>query len=811
MSAMTEHEIVDAFLDAMRDAGLEPEFRHGQKIEIGPNRDGKPHRFHVSGDSKGSRNGWYVLFVDGIPAGEFGSWKSGYRQTWCLKNPTELTPEERRAIDKRMADAKAAREKEQREREGEAARLANLHWESAVDVVGDDHPYLKRKGVVSHGLRAMSWPCRNSDGETYRHIEDSLLVPLMVQSGKIVSLQAIFPAVDTKMGRDKDFLSGGKKAGAFYMIGRLAPGATICICEGYATAATIHEATGWCCVVAFDAYNVVNVAKVMREAMPNATFVIAADNDRWTETPVKNPGITYATRASQEINARVVAPEFEDLDGRPTDFNDLHKREGITRVQAQLFPPAPKPLGTKNQLQPANDNVPEDHIADLNRNHAVVLMADKAVILRETHNDRDGREVRFLPPASLKTFYANRTATIEVMDQHGRSKTKHVPVVDDWVRSPRRRSYEGVTFAPANNAPEGFYNLWRGYAVEPQDAGVFAAGMKCRRLLSHLKSNVCGGNREHFRYLLAWTADMLQDPDEKKGVALVLRGDKGVGKSTFADVLRKLLGDHAIKVSHMRHLTGNFNRHLSDKLLIVAEESFWAGDKNDEGPLKDMITSDTLTVEAKGVDAVEIRSLCRIIMITNSEWAVPATSDERRYFVLDVGSRHRQDHGYFAALHEQLDRKDREGLRAFLALMLNLPLDRFNLRKVPETAGLRTQRALSLDPHDQFIFDALLDRSIAGVEWDSDKIVEKAAVYDAYIEAARKRGKSHLMPANVFARNFMQATGATQTRPRDGYNRVYSWKLPGWREAAEQFEKARKVDVVALPSDAHPHIDTPLP
>lgn len=482
--------------------------------------------------------------------------------------------------------------------------------------------------------------------------------------------------------------------------------------------------------------------------------------------------------------------------------------DGMTPRAFDALPLFPSNDAGQKQLQAANDNAVEDHIDELNRSHAVVLMADKAVVLRETHNDRDSREVRFLPPASLKTFYANRTAAIDVLDQHGRPRTKHVPIVDDWMRSPRRRSYEGVTFAPANNEPHGYYNLWRGFAVEPLNASIFAAGMRCRRFLSHLKVNVCGGNREHFRYLLAWTADMLQDPDEKKGVALVLRGEKGVGKSTFADVVRKLLGDHAIKVSHLRHLTGNFNRHLSDKLLVVAEESFWAGDKNDEGPLKDMITSDTLTVEAKGVDAIEIRSLCRIIMVTNSEWAVPATSDERRYFVLDVGNRHRQDLRYFAAIREQLDRRDREGLRAFLALLLKFPLASCNLRKVPETDGLRTQRALSLEPHDQFIFDALLDRSIAGVEWFWGAIVGKAEVYDAYIDAARKRGKSHLMPANVFAKHFMQTTGAAQTRTRSGADRICSWKLPAWDMAAAQFEQARKVDVIALSAEPHRNEET---
>ncbi|HKY46173.1 MAG TPA: VapE domain-containing protein [Pyrinomonadaceae bacterium] len=333
----------------MDDAGITPEFKRGEGIVFGPNGQGKPHRFHVSGESKGTRNGWYVLFGDGLPAGEFGNWKTGHRVTWCAKGQDELTPEEKRAIADRMAKAKAAREKEQREREGDAAKTANLVWNDATEVHGYAHPYLARKGVQSYGLRSAPWPCRDSEGETYRHIDGALLVPVMNIAGKIMSLQSIFPAKDAAMGRDKDFLSGGRKAGGFFMIGTPPPaGGTVCIVEGYATAATIHASTGWCCVVAFDAYNLVAVAKVMREAMPACLFIVAADNDQWTMTPVENPGVTYATRAAAEIHARLVVPQFADLDGRPTDFNDLEQREGSTRVQAQLLPPvAPvaKPSG----------------------------------------------------------------------------------------------------------------------------------------------------------------------------------------------------------------------------------------------------------------------------------------------------------------------------------------------------------------------------------------------------------------------------------------------------------------------------------
>lgn len=349
---MSELEIAKQFEDAMTAAGLRPLFRPGERIEIGQTADGRPQRFHVDGDSKGTRNGWYVLFADGVPAGEFGSWKTGEAHTWIGAKPEDITKEQRAETDRRIEAARKEREQHQRKREGEAAKRANLLWNDGVPVLGDDHPYLKRKGIVSHGLRAISWPVRNREGEVFRHIENTLVIPIYNKAGGIVSLQGIFPETDPAFGRDKDFLIGGKKKACFFVIGRPEPGKPIAFCEGYATGETIHQATGWCVVIAWDAYNVPHVAQVWREMWPAESFVICGDNDQWTTKPVNNPGKTYAERAAAGTNARSVIPQFADLEGHPTDFNDLRMREGIEAVQHQVLPQlgvvgAPDADGTK--------------------------------------------------------------------------------------------------------------------------------------------------------------------------------------------------------------------------------------------------------------------------------------------------------------------------------------------------------------------------------------------------------------------------------------------------------------------------------
>lgn len=426
-------------------------------------------------------------------------------------------------------------------------------------------------------------------------------------------------------------------------------------------------------------------------------------------------------------------------------------------------------------------------ITEFNQNHAVVLAGGSAVVLRESIGESGASEVCFIRPGDLKTLYQNRKVSVPKTLPDGQVVQKSVPLVAAWLEHPDRRTYGGITFAPANDAPVGYFNLWRGLAVEPFPLGVAKAAFRCKRLLHHMKYNVCSGNRHHFRYLLAWCADMIQNPGRKNGVSVVLRGKQGTGKSKLCDVLRALLGGHAFKASKSEHIIGRFSSHLADKLLIVAEESFFAGAKADIGALKDLITSNTFTSEAKGINAIEVRSCHRVIMNTNQAWAVPASDEERRYFVLDVGEAKMQDHDYFAALDAQIF--DGGGLQAFLSLLMKLDISKINLRKVPQTKALEVQKRLSLEPHDSFILDCLQGGEIAGRVWpdsaDPDSDPRRQEVYEAYVQYARSM-QVRVLPDNRFGKAFADRTGATVWQPGGG-DRRRKYQLPPLAEVLKRF------------------------
>ena len=297
MSAETE------FLHAIEAAGLVAP----DTIEA----DGKLHRFSATG-KRGDDAGWYVLHLDGVPAGCFGDWRSREPQRWCAKSDVDMTPAERSALRERVKAAQRAREAETTQRRAEAAAMAQAAWEAAMPAIAD--PYLTAKNVRAFGVR-MSGAI--------------LLVPLRDTAGKLHGLQSIAP------DGTKRFLPGSRVKGCYHAIGR--PSGSLIVCEGLATGATIHEATKDAVAVAFNAGNLEPVAKALRAKYPCLAIVIAADDDWKTEG---NPGLAHAKAAAAAIGGKLAVPNFNGLQrgDRDTDFNDLarlaDKAEAVPHLSA---------------------------------------------------------------------------------------------------------------------------------------------------------------------------------------------------------------------------------------------------------------------------------------------------------------------------------------------------------------------------------------------------------------------------------------------------------------------------------------------
>ena len=251
-------------------------------------------------------------------------------------------------------------------------------------------------------------------------------------------------------------------------------------------------------------------------------------------------------------------------------------------------------------------------------------------------------------------------------------------------------------FAPGHEVPDA-YNLWRGFGCEARPGD-------CSLFLQHVHENVCGGVDEYYQYLMKWMARAVQYPDSPGQVAVVLRGKQGTGKSFLAKVFGDLWGRHFLQVSDPKHLVGNFNSHLRDCVVLFGDEAFYAGDKKHESVLKTLITEETITIEAKGVDAEAAPNFIHLMLASNSDWVVPAGAEERRFFVLDVGDARRRDSDFFRKVKGQLDDGGREAL---LHHLMTMDLSDFDVRRVPETEALAEQKHHSLGPEEEWWFQKL--------------------------------------------------------------------------------------------------------
>lgn len=417
-----------------------------------------------------------------------------------------------------------------------------------------------------------------------------------------------------------------------------------------------------------------------------------------SERPFRFASIISVVNAIRfEQSMHDIDDEFEDQDDtRPvkgTDFADL----------LGDYDAPPRKIGKAelefrrdkvNAALTEGDSAAPKFIRRLNRKHAVARVGAKTVVMDFLSNGR----VEYGDAAGLHTYYEN--------DMRTSSNGKMEPISKLWMRHTSRRTYNDIVFLP-NQEVEGAYNYWQGFSVDSDP------GKSCKLLLAHLLDVVCSGNHDHYKYLIGWLAHMIQRPEEKPGVAVVVKGKKGCGKDTPFQYVGQLIRNHYVSLSRQEQMLGKFNRHLEKVLLLHMQEGYWAGSKANESAMKALITSEDEMVEPKGMNAFPVKSVLRLFISSNERWVVPATEDERRFFVLEISERRRGDHAYFHALNVEMRSG---GPSALLHYLLNYNLDGFQVRAVPDTAALGEQKIEGLKNVERWWHGVLQQGEIPGTQ-----------------------------------------------------------------------------------------------
>lgn len=452
-----------------------------------------------------------------------------------------------------------------------------------------------------------------------------------------------------------------------------------------------------------------------------------------------------------------------------------------------------------------------DYVAKLNVNHFLAAEGGKATVFKEEWDPVLSRhKLTRLNPWDFRLLQSN----IKIIVGHSK---KGVPTVealgDAWLDSEYRRQYSKIALMP-EGADNSTYNLWRGWTVEPSEEG------SCEIFKEHLLSNVCVGDREAFEYLWNWCALTMQRPHQPIGTAIVMRGDRGTGKSTFARVIGELFGQHFMQVTSSRDLTGRFNSHLRDCILLFADEAVWAGSKTEESTLKGLITEPYLSIEGKGRDLYQCRNMLHLIIATNSEWSVPAGLDERRFMAIHVGNAQQQNTDYFKKLWHQLNTG---GKARLLWELLNHDISGFDPFKIPQTKELMKQKILSLDAHNEWWHEKLDNGAVLATSaWEDPMPIQ--ALYLDYVQHCRLTGQRIPKSVNYMASKLrlMLPCDPIVNRSRLQHDIEFAtgklvsgtlqtmWRLPPLADCRSFFDKKARAQIEWTITDTQPPVDRPL-
>jgi hypothetical protein len=372
----------------------------------------------------------------------------------------------------------------------------------------------------------------------------------------------------------------------------------------------------------------------------------------------------------------------------------------------------------------------------LNKSYAAIDVGPKFKIL---HEDKYGN-INFKD----KKIFIDSLADIRISITSAEDgKTKLVPISEIWLLSSRKRRYYGITFNPEIDGHyDGLYNLWKGYKYVAKFGSV-------EPFMDLMKNIICAGHEDNFNYLAALIAQMFQRPWDKPGIAVVIRGDEGVGKSFFLEKLGELMYPYYFKTSNPAYIFGDHNSQLANKIMLHLEEAVWAGSKKDESLLKDLITGKTIEINEKFMPVYSVPNHLHLFISGNPEWLVSAGFKARRIFALHAAEYHRRDTTYFSELNKWFNNG---GAEALMHYFMNHKSD-IDLRIVPVTEELIFQKERSQSGVSEWLYSIVDSREMPYGEYIKETghvHVIKALLHNNYNNSAA--GQRHKLSERQFGR-----------------------------------------------------------
>lgn len=358
--------------------------------------------------------------------------------------------------------------------------------------------------------------------------------------------------------------------------------------------------------------------------------------------------------------------------------------------------------------------------------------------------------------------------------------------IKDFWSNPSTHLYKSIAFSPIEKGSD-VLNYWVGSTIKPKQGNWDS-------IQEFLFIVICNGHEETFKYLYFYLAHMLQKPNDKPGIIIVMLGQQGVGKGFCLSLLRSIWSKSTLQVSDVENVLGNFNSQLERNYVVCMDEAIFSGDKKSMERLKSLITEKVCRIEQKYQPARTIESCHRFFAASNSDHFANIERDDRRFLFLRVSSVRQGDTQYFEKLFRDIN--DESKLGAMVYDLMNLDISKFDIRKRPKTKEHTEQVLQSLSGFDRYWFQVLQIGSFdtkypKNSRWTEPKFVSSKSMAKYYLEFNKNAERYSPFQSHVIKKTMEKfCTSSQQDRKQEDNVQERGWSLPGIAIARQEFEKA---------------------
>ena len=359
-------------------------------------------------------------------------------------------------------------------------------------------------------------------------------------------------------------------------------------------------------------------------------------------------------------------------------------------------------------------------------------------------------------------------------------------VIAAFMVSPSTRIFDSLAFSPLPTPPTTL-NMWQGCTITP------ACGdwLIIQRFLLEV---ICDGDMILYRYVVLFLAHMLQKPEEKPGVMVVLLGGQGIGKGGFFRLLCAIWQLTTLLVSDINHVLGQFNAQIERSYVICMDEALFGGDKKSTDRLKSFVTEPTVTIEQKYQPRRDMVSYHRLFAASNHAHFAQVDTDDRRFVFLKVSGSKKGDTAYWDRFHKAV--ADPAIMAAMAHDLKNYDISEFNPRMRPKTDAHSDQKVRSLNSFNRYWYEVLSSGSIDSgdvlqtpLTWEDTLFVSTQRLMGAWQAYEKQGGKRFSAPQSREIRIALKqlCPSAQPSRKVNGGYQLRGFILPPLPSARAEF------------------------